>query len=267
MIYRISIVATICATLSSPYLSPAAAATSLEGTIKHQEVIEPLLEGAKPGRDFSNTRVKQSGDQTWVRIPNWLAGNWMSLSALRTFRYDEAQAATDSSSQILQIKSRENYGLQADGKGDIWTLTEVGEPVITKEEATVDGDDGAAKKQTINTYTYVKNDFAQADGDKVTIKAVSTEVRVDAATNQITNVVTHKVERQLVYLGEDRFVSSNDDRAFDSDGFPLYRQKTTCVYRRLAAFKGDEAGLRSKYGAAFEKYLEKTGRLDLKYAK
>ena len=50
MIYRFFIAATICATLSSPYLSPASAATSLEGSIKHQEVIEPLLEAS--GRLF-----------------------------------------------------------------------------------------------------------------------------------------------------------------------------------------------------------------------
>jgi hypothetical protein len=236
----------------------------LEGGIDRQEVLQPLFTGLAPGSDFSTGQYQSYKNATWVKIPRWISGTWTALSALRIFKYDEQSGQTDNSSQIIQKSTTESFGLQRDNAGDVWTLTADPSPVVGQEQ-TLEGADGtAAKNKTVKTYTLSKNDFSSPSNDQLKINGTTSEARIDAISNKVLSIESHKVERQFVLMANNLMACNVDDKTFDRDGFPVYHQKYALIYRKSSEFEPKDEREYIRVRSSFEKYLEGIGRLDLK---
>jgi hypothetical protein len=238
--------------------------TRLEGGINHKVELAPGLASLKPGSDFSIDFLRPQPNDSWVKIPQWLAGTWRSLNVLRTFRYDEKSGQTDNSSQIIQKTSREIFGLQQDSAGDIWTLSINPNPTLGQER-TLEGSEGTPGQLTaIDSYAISKNDYQQTGTDRATISSSAEEIRVDKATNKIVSIETQKVIRKFSLL-EDGLVSCLcDQTSFEKDGTPASKQKFVIILRRIEPFKNQDDLNAIKLKSSFEKYLDKTGQLNLK---
>lgn len=264
---KLAVAVALACALSSIATEPASAetvTTHLEGGVDHKVDLAPGLSALKPGGDFSIDFLRPQPNDSWVKIPSWLAGTWRSLNVLRTFRYDEKSGQTDNSSQIIQKTSREIFGLQQDSAGDIWTLSINPNPTLGQER-TLEGSEGMPGQVTaIDSYAISKNDYQQAGTDRATISSSSEEIRVDKATNKIVSIETQKIIRKFSLL-EDGLVSCLcEQTSFDKDGTPASKQKFVIVSRRIENFKNQDDLNAIKLKSSFEKYLDKTGQLNLK---
>jgi hypothetical protein len=245
-------------------VSAEAYATRLEGGINQKVDLAPGLASLKPGGDFSIDFLRPQANDTWVKIPKWLAGTWRSLNVLRTFHYDEKSGETDNSSQILQKTTREMFGLQQDSAGDIWTLAINPNPTLGQER-TREGTEGMAGQVTVmECFTISKNDYQMTGTDRATVTSSAEEIRVYKPTNKISTIETQKLIRKFSLL-EDGLVSCLCEQTnFETDGTPVSKQKFVVVLRRIEPFKNQDDLNAIKLKSSFEKFLDKTGQLNLK---
>ncbi len=266
-IRKLAVAVTLACALSSIATEPASAeavTTRLEGGVDHKVDLAPGLSALKPGGDFSIDFLRPQPNDSWVKIPSWLAGTWRSLNALRTFKYDEKSGQTDNSSQIIQKTSREIFGLQQDAAGDIWTLSINPNPTLGQER-TLEGSEGTPGQLTaVDSFVISKNEYQLTGADRATITSSAEEIRVDKATNKIVSIETQKIIRKFNLL-EDGLVSCLCDQTnLEKDGTPASKQKFVIVSRRIEPFKNQDDLNAIKLKSSFEKFLDKTGQLNLK---
>lgn len=238
--------------------------TRLEGGINHKIELAPGLASLKPGGDFSIDFLRPQPNDVWVKIPKWLAGTWRSLNTLRTFNYDEKSGETDNSSQIVQKTTREIFGLQQDAAGDIWTLAINPNPTLSQER-TKEGTEGNAGQVTVmDSFLISKNDYQVTGTDRATILATAEEIRVNKANNKISTIENQKIVRKFSLLEDGLVTCLSEQTNFEPDGTPLSKQKFAVVLRRIEPFQNQDDLNAIKLKSSFEKFLDKTGQLNLK---
>ncbi len=219
-------------------------AETLKGGVAFHRVGPLLLEGSAFTPD---SLPQQQTLKTWYQIPDWIAGTWqrevetsfLPLPLLGHYR--------------LQSRLTRSWGQQVDRRGHIWQANE------TAAVNTVEG---------LGATTYMIatiNEPLSISTDAVTMRCVSTNIKVDNETSRIVKTFQQESIQTFKPSKHNILVCREKIRVFDQDGKPIQLGLTPDKFedKRIAPFVPITINDRHNYYLEFCQYLTSIGHPEL----
>lgn len=173
-----------------------------------------------------NEAAPLGDNDTWVPVPDWLAGTWSAKSQIILYSYDHAQKRyAVSQATKIPVNRERTIGVQRDQKGQIWHLIET--PYL----------------RIIETPNYIERQkiervelLAQTE-NTLTLKSVATVTHLEKKTFEVLDAFTEETFTTYEPIGDGLTQLTFNINDYDSLGRPKYTSKSICTETRIKAFE------------------------------
>jgi hypothetical protein len=231
--------------------SEASMAEPLQGKIEHSRKLPAVNKLLKPGIHYDETADKPMSN-SWVRIPNWLAGIWATREEQTVFLEDLRNGRRDTEHHSFTAKSKFSYGKQTDKSGQIWHY--VGVPYTS--DTTMAG--------LIEYHQVLEKDVTIPSANKVTVRTKVIVVKVRKPGGDIKETYQQESINTYTYNpAEDWIDMDSSTKAFNADGTPLSLTRNTARIRRQDKYVVVDEEYGRNLKSLFHQYLISQGLASL----
>lgn len=229
-------------------------AKTLEGGVKHQELMPSVQEGFRQGQRLDASIFENLNQSNrWVKIPDWMAGSWTIKEETAVFRRNFKTGHSSKIPHRFKARQKFVYGMQKDRQGGIWHYAGVPYKSLAK----------LSREDEIHL---VKDkQYEPFNQSFVRFRSLVNVIRVKRSSQKISK--SYQQESITTYTpieGRSKRINlSASTKSFDENGNPLIRADNEALVRRSKEFEPLDSYKGKDMKALFIEFLTSTGRTNL----
>lgn len=241
----------LCAALASSSVfgteNPVLAKTFDLG-VQHTEVLPSVSEELKPGANFNLSVVEAEGQSNeWIKLPNWMCGNWKIGKETAVFRKDFKTNKVDNQPYTYFARHDFQYGMQKDREGGIWHY--IGTPYHSK----------TALSQFTEYHLVKSKEFTKADEQGVSFTTVMTVIRSNSSSQILESFQQESITTYTPTAESGSIEMTASTKSFDANGKANRQSDNIAKIKQSTPFVEVDVYQGKDMKALFRQYLISRG--------
>ena len=229
-------------------------AKTLECGIKHVQVMPSVKKEYRKGNILKGSAFADlDPNNSWVKIPKWMAGTWTIKSEVAVYRKNFKTGHSTSQPHKFKAHQKFQYGMQTDRNGGIWHY--VGVPYKSETRLSRFDEIHVVSEKRFDSYSE----------SRVSFRSVVNVIRTKRSSNEIHE--SYQQESITTYTPLNEGVGdiklSASTKSFDQEGNPLIQADNEARVYKKEDFKEVRTYKNKDMRKLFKEFLNSTGRSNL----
>lgn len=216
--------------------------------VQHTEVLPSISADLKPGSKFNLSAVEAEGQSNeWIKLPNWMCGNWRVGKETAVFRQDFKTNKIDKQPFTYFARHDFQYGMQKDREGGIWHY--VGTPYHSK----------TTLSQFTEFHLVKSKEFTKADEQGVSFTTVMTVIRSNSSGQILESFQQESITTYTPTPEPGAIEMTASTKSFDANGKPNRQSDNVAKIKQATPFIEVDSYQGKDMKALFREYLISKG--------
>jgi hypothetical protein len=223
---------------------PVPFSANLESSSQDIKPVESFLRGGVKFSDATREKLEAiEPDNSWFKIPTWLAGKWEYFEAKQTSYTDLKTGQTNRSPQKSQNEATISWGWQKDKQGEIWEFEDSPHADLSRTAAST------------GYYLRHQNKSTSLSPSKLTCIMRYTYFAVDNETRTVTRTFQSKDTATFTRKGDNEIRRDVSATIYDENGTPIAKSASFSLAKRVAQFRPIDKRAGKDVRPLFHQYL------------